>query len=230
MNTRLLLWPVVALLGLSSLSAQAVPFLHGYSFNIDDAIDNLSSGDPAPAGVDISSFDDVSGLGRITATITGTGAHTFDAYFDHDLNKVNWWSESGSAMGIAAAGQSWELDEPGFIFGDIYTNFKNTALDNGVGTLKLEDVSMAMGWDFTLSVAETAQISLLLSETAPASGLYLGQSHIVQDPAGDYSDYVFYLSSTISIAGGAAVPEPSILLLFGVGLTAMVVTRRKVKV
>jgi hypothetical protein len=87
-----------------------------------------------------------------------------------------------------------------------------------------DDVSLAMGWDFSLAIDETAVISLLLSDTDNGGGFYLTHS----DPD---SGSEFYLSSSLSIRGGGVVPEPSIFLLFGIGLVGMaVVNRRRVKV
>jgi hypothetical protein len=215
-----------ALLGLSSLSAQAVPALnlYDYGFNIDGTVSMPSLGDPVPAAVDLSAFDDFTGLGSIRVTMTGAGAHTFDAFFDHEIDEAinTFFNESGSATGVAAAGQSWEIDEPGFVFGDIFSNFENSALDNSnaVPAGLEDDVSMALGWDFDLAAGETAIIDLLLSEIEPRSGFFLTHT----DPDSQYS---FFLSSTLRIDGGVPTPEPSILLLMGIGLTGLLVGRRK---
>jgi len=221
---RLLLWAGAALLATSSLTAQAIPALYGYSFNIDGTVTDvkLSPFDPivaAPVGVDISGFSDATGLGTITASITGTGVHAFDAFFDHEIvpDTNTYFNEFASATGVVAAG--------------IYENFQSSLLDNGIGTsiygdaFAEDDVSMAMGWDFRLDLGETALITLLLSDTDTGGGFFL--THSDAD-----SQYEFYLSSTISIAGGPStgVPEPSVLLLLGIGLAGMVANNRRKKV
>ncbi len=210
---------VLPLLLCSQIVGAASIALFDYGFNIDGTVsermfsgDPLDPFDPIPAQVDIGGFNESTGLGAITATITGVGAHTFDVFFDHEIDEpINtYFNENGSASGAAAAGQSWEIDEPGYIFGDIFTNFLGSTLDNGNGVPSglEDDVSMAMGWDFNLGVDETAIISLFLSEIAPTSGFYLVHS----DP--DSSASIF-LSSTLRIIG---VPEPSLIWLLVTGL------------
>ena len=77
-------------------------------------------------------------------------------------------------------------------------------LDNeifGGATIK-GDVSMAMGWNFTLAnELYIATVDFILSDTAPSSDFYL----IHNDPEGAYS---IYLSSQLTL-----VPEPGTSLL-----------------
>lgn len=220
MTKRLVTFAGAALLGLTSLSAQAIPTLFDYGFNIDGAV----TMNAAAGGLDISTFDDITGLGAITATISGAGAHTFDAFFDHEFveSMNSFFNEFGTVSGVAASGQSWEIDEPGFVFGDIYDNFSNSTLDNSnsVPAGLEDDVSMAMGWDFTLAAGEIATISLSLTDILP-TGFFL--SHIDPD-----SNDGLYLSSALNISG-TPVPEPPMIYLLGLGLAGMVVIRRKVK-
>jgi hypothetical protein len=225
MKTKLVLWPAATLLGLSSLSAQATPTVDLYEFDIN--IDGISSyikplGEAVPAGVDVSLFDMSTGLCTISVTISGAGSHSFDAFFDHDIGSYTFDNETGSTSGVAASGQSWEIDDPA---GDIFDNFDANTLDNSVGVSGLNDISMAMGWDFLLDGNQTATINLLLSDERPDSGFFLKQSNMVGgDPNNLRSNYDLYLSSKINV-----VPEPSILLLMGVGLVGMVASRRKEK-
>ena len=190
-----------------------------YAFNIDGTFSNITLGDPLPAGVTLGGFDDLSGLGSIIVTISDAGLHYVGLFVDHEIDEpINtFFNEFGSVNGAPAAGQSWEIDEPGFVFGDIYDNITAGSLDNsnGVPASFPDDVSMAMAWGFSGS----AVVSFLVSETAPASGFYLSQT----DPD---SGATIYFSSSLSPDGGE-VPEPSTILLIGTGLVGLVGFRRK---
>ena len=127
-------------------------------------------------------------------------------------------STSRTASGTAAAGQSWEIDEPGYSFGDIFSNLLGSTLDNGNGVPagSEDDVSMAMGWDFSLLDGETAVIQFLISNSAPVSGFYLTQT----DPDSGAS---IYFSSSLNV-GGTVIPEPS-QFLPGIGLLGLLYYR-----
>ncbi len=116
--------------------------------------------------------------------------------------------------------QSWEIDEPGYISGNIYDNVLAGTLDNtnSVPKYSVDDVSWAMGWKFTLAADESALIKLVLSDTAaPSEGFYMEQV----DPD---SDKTIYFLSTLDIN---PVPEPATLLLIGTGLAELLGIRRK---
>jgi hypothetical protein len=232
-TTNILLWPAAALLGLSSLSAQAVPAapdLWDYGFNVDGSISYPFGGDPIPASVNTTLFDDFTGLGIITAHISGTGSHSFDVFFDHDVGAVTSLNELATATGTPSAGQSYEAGFPL----DVLNHFEASALTNTTAGVP-DDVAMAMGWDFSLLNGEVADITIELTDIMPLSGFFLTQSNIVT--AG--SNYDFYLTGDIAISctlnqcgptGNGDhnnVPEPSMLFLMGAGLFGMVANRRR---
>lgn len=219
-----------------STTANASIALEEYAINIDGTITGAAPGlgDPIPLGLD------AQGLGTLTFNITGTGSHSFDAFFDYEITETGntFFNETGSSNGIPATdpggNQSWEIDEPGFVDGDIFENFQAGTLDNEIGTSIYgnttfpDDVSMALGWDFNLLDGDTATIMLMLSTTQPTSGFYLAHSDpgILPGTGINASDpTTIYFSSTLGIS---PIPVPAAIWLFGSGLVGLIgFSRRK---
>ena len=172
---------------------------------------------PIGSSIDISQFDFDSGLGTLTITLQGSGPQTFVAFFDHDIDQaVNGsFNEIGTVHGRRASGQSWEIDEPDFSTGDIFVNFRQGTLDNGIGvpgTPFPGEVSMAMGFTVDLGSNGSETIVLLLGTQRPARGFFLAQT----DP--DLPD-----NPTVYLARSqtAAVPEPAASLLLSTGVIVL---------
>ena len=240
---------ILAFLALTTLPAGAVTVdLWDWAFNVDGTVEyNFSDVFGVDYGDD---FDDLEGLGTLEWTTEDVGDHTFIAFFDHEVDEVinTHFNEFGAEVGIPVAGQSWEIDEPGYYSGDIYDNVLDSTtttgsnLDNlvfgGVPGDMPDDVSMAMGWDFSLAVDEVATISLLLSDSEPTSGFYLSHTDPVtidQDTGALSPEYSIYFSSTIKIeptggpGPGPVIPEPSTIFLMGLGLAGLLGVQRRRK-
>ena len=86
------------------------------------------TGSYLPAKYNTSQFDWDTGLGTILVSFTAEGAHSFLAFFDHEIVRENntFFNEYGDIQRVSSTGQSWEIDEPGWLFGDIYDNVTST--------------------------------------------------------------------------------------------------------
>jgi len=204
--------------------ASASSTLYDWAFFVDGAKFEAMEGDLMPTS---GTLDD-GGLGTLTWSTSEAGNHTFIAFFDHEIDESEntFFNEFGSSNGTPEPRQFWEIDEPGWGkndphgAGDIYWNTLNGFLDksNGVSQGSEDDVSMALGWEFTLTASEIATISLNLSNVASCPGFCLSQT----DP--DSNDTIYFTSTLTS----QPIPVPSTIILFGSGLAGLFsLTRRK---
>lgn len=188
-----------------------------WGINQDSVISG--TGNPLPPA---STFDTGTGLGIVRLTFAGAGLHSGIFFVDHDMSEAvnSFFNELGEANGVPSPGVSWEIDEPGYVFGDIFENFLAEALDNSAATFGPEDVSMALGWSFLLNPGEQGTLDFLLADTAPA-GFHLRQF----DP--DSSEEIFF-SASLTISSGIPDAGPTlVLLLAGCGALSWAGVKRR---
>ena len=223
MKLRTSIVAALVLLVAAASPATAASTLWELAANADGVFGSTLTGDPPPPGLDTSGIDLVTGLGTMTYTQTAPGNHFVIGYFDLDVGIPAdvYYNEYGTVFGSPEPGQSWEIDEPSYVFGDIWFNVQDGLLDNtnAIPQGLEDDGAMAIGWDYSLPPAATAVIDFTAGEAEPASGFYLSQTDV------DTGETV-YLSSTIDIT---VIPEPLTVLgvLFAAASVGGYVRRRK---
>jgi hypothetical protein len=198
----------------------------------------LSDGDLGSAGVGFSFGYSLSGDGtdltlaysftnNTGSSLSSARFFSFvDAEIDEPLNTFfNEYGEFGSAGGDPAEEDAdlWEIDEPGFVFGDIYSNLQAGTLDgtNGVPLALPDDVSMGLGFFLgPIDPGGSVSIRILLSEDFST----LGTLSLVQRDE-DSSGTAITLSGRVV---SAAVSEPgTVALLMTMGLLSLLGKRRR---
>jgi hypothetical protein len=173
---------------------------------------------------------------RLQYSFTNTSAASildvqFFSFIDPQIDDPfnTYFNEAATVSGSLGFGasdgdpDSFEIDEPGYIFGDIFDNLLLGSLDNtnAITASFPDDVSLALG--FTLGDLPSfagATITILLSDDGDSIGS-LALDHYDTDP---------FSPDHLTISGNAqttAVPEPSTFVMFSMLLLALpFLTRR----
>ncbi len=170
---------------------------------------------------------DSNNLGTVTWRVENQSGATLDnfvlfAYLNADIDfGINtFFNEYASFIGNTSA-TSWEIDEPGYVFGDIYDNLEAGSLDNfnAVDSGNPEDVSFALGFDFG-SFLNDSWIEATLEISLDNIG---GIQHTDPD-----SDFSFFFNGSLDQSDSPVVlPAPSTLVLFGAAVPFLLLFRRK---
>lgn len=221
---------IVSFLSLAfSSHSQASIVLFDWGFNVDGDVTSATDGDTLPTN------NFINDLGEITIEVSGAGSHFIYAFFDYEIDQANntFFNESALAVGTPEAELSWEIDEPGQVFGDIFDNLLAGVFDNSnaLASTGPEDVSFGLGWDFTLTDLQSAVVTFSLSDLLPSSGFYLRHFDDEVGPAFDQTSNV-YFSSALSITTTPVGPPnqvdaPGGMGLFLMSILAVVVQRRR---
>lgn len=228
-----------ALFLIASMTAQADPLdqfeacvmADGVASNVGNGTINCRLTGATAGNVDDSGLG-ADNLGSVTVEVTGVGEHNVSMYGDWEIEQETntFFNEHVATGGALEAGQSWQADRynnQGSIFDRFVSNTLNGV--NGVSAAFADamaeqdviccDVTMALGWVFTLLADQVATIVFTISDVMPDSGFWLAQ-------VDRRSGTTYYFSSVLSIRDGNTVPEPGTLLLLGAGLLALGVRRR----
>lgn len=155
-----------------------------------------------------------------------------DAEWDLETNLVS--NEYGEFLGLglpvgapigAVAPDGWEIDEPGYVFGDIYDNVSTFATVDGFNAVPSsapDDVSIAYRWTLpALAAGESLRLTVL-HESAATTGI----GHF--DPDSNGAVYVNgYVQLVAAPPIGNEVPEPGTTVALGTGLAVIGYLLRK---
>ena len=193
--------------------------------------------DTLTSGLDVtfSTNLDSDGFGTMTWSLTNntgsdlTGVSLFgflDADIDETINtffnevglESDFMLGAGSSDGFA---DSFEIDEPGFLFGDIIANLLAGSLDNtnSVAPGAPDDVSMALGFDVGMLLADQ-------SLTATFDIAAMNNGGLIQFDPG--SDFQFWYNGFIELSdvGPTPVPVPATFALILAGAVGFLGARR----
>jgi hypothetical protein len=179
------------------------------------------------AGFDTTLSPATNNLGSVVITLNPGFSGYASFYADYDLDYASYGSFDDSATTHnSPSGWTYEADDPNSsnIFNDFATNaLANT---NNVGVPsgppnECCDVSFALSMGGINVGAQPETLTFLVSTSAPASGFYIQQTNT------DVGDSI-YLDGELSNSGPPApiIPEPSTLVLSGLGGLSVLMLRR----
>ncbi len=171
-------------------------------------------------------------LGNVTWEITNNSGSDLsnvmffgflDAEIDEPIN--SYFNDSGALVSVIGTGStdtaadSWEIDEPGFVFGDIFDNLLDGSLDdsNNVPAGLEDDVSLGLGFDVGTLLAGQSLLATFDISMSDIGGL----SHTDPD-----SNITFYFNGNVSVQDIPPVPEPATLMLLIIGLAGLTTIRK----
>ena len=239
-----------------NVNGTVAEYMYDSWFSMDENVDNAATIVSSIEGYSSSTLDYETGLGTVTFRYDAPGEYSVASFFDIEMSEnINTFSnETAEVIESPEAGLSWEVDEPGFgspqtydeegnpdlyYTGDIYDNLIDDSFDNSIFTTTsfysdfkqepdlIDDVSVGLGWNFTLAADESAEVTFSVIDPSPslASGFYI----LHTDPESNES--VAYTAS-LTITDGddpVGVPEPATgsLIALGLFIVGLVGVRRK---
>jgi len=201
----------------------------GWAVNVDSVLYESIDGDSIGQIPNLTA-----GPGTLTWTTNVAGSHEFIRFIDQEISESANGSgnEYGATGGTPVCGQFWELGDPGAVLasgsvtnylGVIYSHVLSGVLNNtnSVPYSSEYDVSMALGWNFTLGTGERAEITMSFTDE-PVNCFYLLHKDLIDNDAN-----IYFYSTLDIIEEGPVIPEPSTIFLMGIGLVGLLGVQRR---
>ncbi len=189
------------------------------------------------------------GLGTVNLVFNpgGTGPYNVNLWLFENLATPGYNEYGATSVGSAPAGESWQIDVPDSAYvGELGTPGAGSIVANTLASTLSDTnyvpgtdssyagggfcatfpdptcndyVSMALGFNFSLTAGDEEVLSFTVSTTAPTSGFYLEQIHPVDGSNTSAVDYYFSATATeqpicITDCGPPpSVPEPKSIIL-----------------
>lgn len=206
-------------------------------------------------GLNSGSFNSTTGQGTLTITFNpgAAGNYYVGAFFFVPVSTPDF-NEYGAANGSPAAGQTWQIDIPEYDAvssnhgnGTIVDNLASEALSDGnsvpgttsnfndncgangggAATASCNDlVSMALGFNFTLTSSQYEIITLTLGTSNPG-GFSVEDIHPVDGSNPTAGDLFYSGSAATFTVGTSGVPEPASLGLFALAAGVLAFAGRR---
>ncbi len=178
-------------------------------------------------------------LGTFGWTFTNTTGSTINdaklfGFLDADINRDlnTFFNEYGFFLGLslpatapagAIAASSWQIDEPGFVFGTILNDLAAGSLQNAnfVSSATPDDVSLALG--FQIGFLAPGQMATLTLQISPTDIAGLQQL----DPDSNSSFYLNGYGTTGPAGPASDTPEPGTWALCAMGVGVILLSRKR---
>lgn len=201
--------------------------------SLEDTQIGFGFNDFSGSGLDVTFTNllDSNDLGTVSWEVTNDSGSdlsnvSFFGFLDAEIDEAinSFFNESGALVSVTGTGATdsaadfWEIDEPGFLFGDIYDNLLAGSLDNSnnVPAGLEDDVSLGLGFDIGTLLSGQSLLATFSISLDNIGGL----SHTDPD-----SSSTFFFNGSAVVQDLTVISEPGSLSMYILGLACLMIRR-----